>query len=202
MSTEADTPVENNLLVGPDYLINKYDFKTEQVQSIFDLIKDKLGESFYNNYVAQYEYLADLNSGTVNNKYFWSVDNYLDDLQGDCVVRSLATDENGKLAFSEHWKTETNKAFLVSDTFDVITLPSFERGDVNHDGEINIKDVSDLIDRLLGNEANSCPYCSDVNCDDDVNIKDVSDLIDFLLNSGADTHVDTPTTDPEEGDGN
>ena len=202
LSTEADTPVENNLLVGPDYLINKYDFKTEQVQSIFDLIKDKLGESFYNNYVAQYEYLADLNSGTVNNKYFWSVDNYLDDLQGDCVVRSLATDENGKLAFSEHWKTETNKAFLVSDTFDVITLPSFERGDVNHDGEINIKDVSDLIDRLLGNEANSCPYCSDVNCDDDVNIKDVSDLIDFLLNSGADTHVDTPTTDPEEGDGN
>ncbi len=202
LTTDAGTAVTGNLLVGPDYLINEYDLKTEQVQSIFDLIKDKLGESFYNNYVAQYEYLADLNSGTVNNKYFWSVDNYLDDLQGDCVVRSLATDENGKLAFSEHWKTETNKAFLVSDTFDVITLPSFERGDVNHDGEINIKDVSDLIDRLLGNEANSCPYCSDVNCDDDVNIKDVSDLIDFLLNSGADTHVDTPTTDPEEGDGN
>ena len=198
LSTEAGTAVTCNLLVGPDYLINEYDLKTTQVQELFDKIKEMLGQDFYDAYVAQYEHLADLNSGTVNNKYFWSVDNYLDDLQDDCVVRSLATDENGKLAFSEHWKTETNKAFLVSDTFDVITLPSLERGDVNHDGYVNLLDVADLIDRLLvipdAEHLKACPYCSDVDGNGSVSIKDVTVLIDILL--------ENPAPNPEEGDGN
>ena len=205
LTTDAGTAVTSNLLVGPDYLINEYDLKTAQVQGIFDMIKQKLGQDFYNNYVAQYEYLADLNSGTVNNKYFWNVNSYLDyctyknaNNEDECVVRSLATNENGELAFSEHWKTETNKAFLVSDTFDVITLPSLERGDVNHDGYVNLIDVTDLIDRLLvipdAEHLKACPYCSDVDGNGSVSIKDVTVLIDILL--------ENPATDPEGGDGN
>ena len=205
LTTDAGTAVTGNLLVGPDYLINEYDLKTAQVQGIFDMIKQKLGQDFYNNYVAQYEHLADLNSGTVNNKYFWNVNSYLDyctyknaNNEDECVVRSLATNENGELAFSEHWKTETNKAFLVSDTFDVITLPSLERGDVNHDGYVNLIDVTDLIDRLLvipdAEHLKACPYCSDVDGNGSVSIKDVTVLIDILL--------ENPATDPEGGDGN
>ncbi|MBE6315744.1 MAG: hypothetical protein E7078_03750 [Bacteroidales bacterium] len=205
LTTDAGTAVTGNLLVGPDYLINEYDLKTAQVQGIFDMIKQKLGQDFYNNYVAQYEHLADLNSGTVNNKYFWNVNSYLDyctyknaNNEDECVVRSLATNENGELAFSEHWKTETNKAFLVSDTFDVITLPSLERGDVNHDGFVNLLDVTDLIDRLLvipdAEHLKACPYCSDVDGNGSVNIKDVTVLIDILL--------ENPATEPEGGDGN
>ena len=205
LTTDAGTAVTSNLLVGPDYLINEYDLKTAQVQGIFDMIKQKLGQDFYNNYVAQYEHLADLNSGTVNNKYFWNVNSYLDyctyknaNNEDECVVRSLATNENGELAFSEHWKTETNKAFLVSDTFDVITLPRLERGDVNHDGFVNLIDVTDLIDRLLvipdAEHLKACPYCSDVDGNGSVSIKDVTVLIDILL--------ENPATEPEGGDGN
>lgn len=146
-----------------------------------------------------------MNSGTVNNKYFWNVNSYLDyctyknaNNEDECVVRSLATNENGELAFSEHWKTETNKAFLVSDTFDVITLPSLERGDVNHDGFVNLIDVTDLIDRLLvipdAEHLKACPYCSDVDGNGSVSIKDVTVLIDILL--------ENPATEPEGGDGN
>jgi len=61
---------------------------------------------------------------------------------------------------------------------------------------VDIKDVTDLIDRLLNPENTvACPICSDVNLSGKVDIKDVTDLIDILLNSGADTTV------PSEGEG-
>ena len=198
LSTEAGTAVTDNLLVGPDYLINEYDLKTTQVQELFDKIKEMLGQDFYDANVAQYEHLADLNSGTVNNKYFWGLkqedvlkcgttDEY-DRVQ--CVVRSL---EDGK--FVNNLKVETNKAFLVTDEYAEIMLNNL-RGDVNHDGKVDIKDVTDLIDRLLNPENTvACPICSDVNLSGKVDIKDVTDLIDILLNSGADTTV------PSEGEG-
>ena len=196
LKTEAGTAdMSGNLLYGPDYLINKYDLKTEQVQSLFEQIKAKIGQDFYDTYVKQYEYLADLNSGTVNNKYFWGltqsdVEKCVDEETGeDCVVRNLSGDK-----FIDNWKVETNKAFLVTDEYAEITLNTL-RGDVNHDGYVSIKDVTDLIDRLLNIEGPACPYCSDVNENHVVNIKDVTDLIDILLGN------DTNTTEPEEGGG-
>ena len=187
LTTDAGTAdMDGNLLYGPDYLIDKYDLKTAQVQSLFEQIKAKLGQDFYNNYVAQYEYLADLNSGTVNNKYFWGlkqsdVEKCSNDGGEDCVVRNLSGDK-----FIDNWKVETNKAFLVTEEYAEITLSNLH-GDVNHDGLVNIKDVTDLIDRLLGmpdsntGELVACPICSDVNQDGVINIGDVTALIDILL---------------------
>ena len=60
-------------------------------------------------------------------------------------------------------------------------------GDVNGDGQINISDVTDLIDLLLsGNTAYQNNV--DVNSDGSINISDVTDLIDLLLsgNTGYD----------------
>ena len=54
-------------------------------------------------------------------------------------------------------------------------------GDVNHDGSVSIKDVTDLIDYLLGSSSSICTICADVNGDENVTIKDVTALIDFLL---------------------
>lgn len=55
-------------------------------------------------------------------------------------------------------------------------------GDVNHDGTISIKDVTELIDLLLGgNNGTACETCADVNGDNTVSIKDVTELIDKLL---------------------
>ena len=58
--------------------------------------------------------------------------------------------------------------------------PAFQLGDVNHDGDVNIADVTALIDLLLGGGAISNP-ATDCNQDGDVNIADVSTLIDYLL---------------------
>lgn len=195
LSTEAGTAPADNLLVGPDYLIKHYEFKTPQVVDIFNFIKDKL-PGFYEEYVAQYEYLMLKTAGTVGNKYFWNVNSDLDDLKDDCIVRSLAVDENGTLAFSDHWTTETNKAFLVDDANnpqDVIKLPSL-RGDINKDGVISIIDVTALIDILLDlpdrtylNPTDTYPKgldyeAADVNEEKGIEITDVTTLIDILLN--------------------
>lgn len=195
LSTEAGTAPADNLLVGPDYLIKHYEFKTPQVVDIFNFIKDKL-PGFYDEYVAQYEYLMLKTAGTVGNKYFWNVNSDLAGLKDDCIVRSLAVDENGTLAFSDHWTTETNKAFLVDDANnpqDVIKLPSL-RGDINKDGVISIIDVTALIDILLDlpdrnylEPTDTYPKgldyeAADVNENKDIEITDVTTLIDILLN--------------------
>lgn len=183
LSTEAGTAVTDNLLVGPDYLINTYKLTTPQVEGIFNMIKEKLGEDFYNTYVKEYEHLMYLNSGTVNNKYFWGLKEedvkkctYLDEEDvKDYVVRGLEGN-----AFVNNKQVKTNKAFLVSEDAQIISLN--KRGDVNHDGKVNIKDVTDLIDRLLDPENTAaCPICSDFNLSGKVDIKDVTDLIDVLL---------------------
>lgn len=205
LSTEAGTKVTDNLLVGVDSLITRFQLKTPMVETLFNIAQGVLGEQLYNQYVAQYEYLQLLYAGTVNNKYFWGLNNedakncvYINaEGKKDRVIRNLGTG-----AFvNDYVAPKTNKAFLVSETDQTITISTL-RGDVNHDGYVNIKDVTDLIDRLLGDESHSCSYCSDVNSSNDVNIKDVTDLIDILLRSGANTHIDPPTPDPEGGNGN
>ena len=59
----------------------------------------------------------------------------------------------------------------------------FETGDVDHDGNIGIADVTALIDFLLGNDNGVCMTCADINGDTEVSIADVTALIDMLLNA-------------------
>lgn len=65
-----------------------------------------------------------------------------------------------------------------------ITLGDAERGDVNADGQVNIADVTALIDLLLSSNASASTNAADVNQDGNINISDVTSLIDYLL-SGA-----------------
>ena len=56
------------------------------------------------------------------------------------------------------------------------------RGDVNGDGDVDINDVTALIDYLLGVDvADFNPDGADVDQDDEININDVTALIDHLL---------------------
>ena len=56
-------------------------------------------------------------------------------------------------------------------------------GDVNCDGEVNIHDVNDLIEILLGHHVvGTHVESADVNNDGQINISDVNTLIDILLN--------------------
>ena len=59
----------------------------------------------------------------------------------------------------------------------------YQQGDVNHDGSVNIADVTTLIDYLLNNQTEVCPDCADVNDDAAINIADVTCLIDLLLSA-------------------
>ena len=54
-------------------------------------------------------------------------------------------------------------------------------GDVNHDGDVSILDLTRLIDYLLGDYTASCPICGDVDGNGKIGIADVTALIDKLL---------------------
>ena len=59
----------------------------------------------------------------------------------------------------------------------------YQTGDVNHDNNVNIADVTKLIDYLLDVDNNICTICADVKSDNEVNIADVTALIDLLLSA-------------------
>lgn len=192
ITTKAGAPVNGNLLVGPDYLIGEYQIKAPTVEKLFNLVKNLFGEEIYNRYMLQYEHLMLRYAGTVNNKYFWGLSeedvamcgttNEYD--QTECVVRNLGKNDKGEMVFLNDGIVATNKAFLVNDKFTEIKLSV--RGDVNRNGEIEIGDVSALIDILL--TLPERPYdpqfdyiAADFDENGEIAIKDVSALIDYLL---------------------
>ena len=185
-TTSTGTAVTDNLLKGPEYLINTYGIKTAQVESLFNFAKEMFGESFYNSYIAEYEHLMARNAGTVNNKYFFGLTK--EDLnlctygsENDCVVRSLDVDENNKnLAFRDHWTVAANKAFLVSEEHNVIKL--FLKGDINMDGLVDVADVTTLVDYILERNPSPCDVeACDVNEDTKKDVSDVTTLVDIIL---------------------
>ena len=58
----------------------------------------------------------------------------------------------------------------------------YEKGDVDHDGNIGIADVTAIIDYLLDSSNEICLICADVDGDGVIGIADVTALIDYLLN--------------------
>ena len=62
----------------------------------------------------------------------------------------------------------------------VVAPHDYAPGDVNHSGNVNIEDVTALIDFLLGS-GEACEICADVDGENGVNIEDVTSLIDKLL---------------------
>ena len=91
--------------------------------------------------------------------------------------RKYTCEEAGKYDVAITFNAETKEI-----TFDAtpVVEPSFEIGDVNHDNNVSIADVTALIDILLSNDAEA-PAEADVNGDTNVTIADVTALIDKLL---------------------
>ena len=68
------------------------------------------------------------------------------------------------------------------ETCTVTPTPSFIVGDMNGDDNVNITDVTALIDYLLTNDASNINLNNaDCNQDSSINISDVTALIDYLL---------------------
>lgn len=192
---------EGNLLVGPDYLIETYQIKTPEVVKMFEAIKTVLGENIYNDLVDKYGHLQFRTSGTVNNKYFWGLN---EEEVKSCaeenpetgkkvkVVRSLGIKDD-LLGFNDNEHVYTNKALLVSTEHSAINFSL--RGDINKDGVISIIDVTALIDILLDlpdrnylEPTDTYPKGLDYEAanvnenEEGIEITDVTTLIDILLN--------------------
>ena len=184
LSTEEGTAPTDNLLKGADFLINEYTIKTAQIESLFDLAKEMLGESAYETYMKEYEHLMLRNSGTVNNKYFFGLDQT--DLKSVENVRMLNLNDAGeKLGFYSNWtELEANRAFIV-DSNDPVKL--FLRGDVNRDGEVDINDATATVDIVLGKatlETHSDVYdfeAADANENGAITIDDVVTIVNMVL---------------------
>ena len=60
--------------------------------------------------------------------------------------------------------------------------PSYPKGDVNCDNEVNIADVNAVIDIILGNNDNiNAQERADVNGDGEINIADVNAILEIIL---------------------
>ena len=89
-----------------------------------------------------------------------------------------------------------NRFLVITSVLLMIAWPltaSSMRGDVNGDHEVNIADVTSLIDYLLSASFEVNPTSADVNRDGTINIADVTMLIDHLLG-----FVEFPAEQPEE----
>ena len=159
-----------------------YDLKTPQVQTLFDFAKEVLEETTYNNYVKEYEHLMAKNAGTVNNKYFFGLP--ADDLKNVVGLRVLQM-YNKVLGFHDTWTTvEANKAFLFTTDFDPVINPVklTLKGDINMDGEVDVTDVTTLVDYILKNNPSPCDVeACDVDENGEVHVSDVTYLVDIIL---------------------
>ncbi len=191
LSTKAGTTPETNLLVGADYLINEYEINTPQVESIFSMLA-KLSQSLAN----EYSYLKRKNAGTVNNKYFFGIavegelDKAYEEKTGDEMentpVRILSMG-NQKLGFYGSWDpVKNNEAFIVTENEELDPVKLTLKGDVYRDGVIDNKDLTALVEIVLGkvtleNKPENYDFdAAHVNEDEDINIADVTALVNIL----------------------
>jgi hypothetical protein len=64
----------------------------------------------------------------------------------------------------------------------VRTLINWKKGDVNHDGEINVADANQVIDAvLLDHNSPRAIATVDVNGDGEINISDINAVVDRIL---------------------
>ena len=189
LAADGGAAVTDNLLVGPDFLIEKYGIKTAQIESLFDAAKEILGEEAYNTYLAEYEHLMFRNSGTVNNKYFFGIgvedDTEANDIYGPGTLLRMLNTGSEKLGFYLPQDViAANQAFIMSE---VSPVKLFLKGDVNRDGVVNVTDVSATIDISLGKatpETHSDVYdfdAADADENGTVNVNDAVIIVNISL---------------------
>ena len=103
-----------------------------------------------------------------------------------CSVEGLKiTYDNTNVTVTNAEGTTTIALAEVKDMYfsnDGSTTPVYQLGDVNMDGDVNIADVTALIDYLLnGDDSVIDLTAANVNEDNSLDISDVTHLIDMLL---------------------
>ena len=66
--------------------------------------------------------------------------------------------------------------------FKELAASSTRKGDINGDGEVNVADVTTLVDYILGKNPTNCNESAcDINGDNEINVSDVTSLVDIIL---------------------
>ena len=98
---------------------------------------------------------------------------------GDADLAKKTLDISAEMDYVEDW-IRRHMDYLDKHVFTDNPEPVYPRGDVNGDGEVNIADINELVNIILG----AFDYTngrSDVNNDGEVNIADVNDIINIIL---------------------
>ena len=194
----ASADVADNLLHGADYLIEQYEINTPALEGLFDMVKEKVSSDLTD----KYEHLIRKNSGTVNNKFFFSL-NINEELANaykkktgnemkTSPVLTLSKLSGKKLAFNESWDNiQPNSVILVSEE----TKPALFTltGDVTRDGIINVRDVSGQVNIIQERDEAAFNYdydAANIVDDDTYNVRDVNGLVNII--QGRSKHPDLP----------
>ena len=80
-------------------------------------------------------------------------------------------------------KDYLTQRFVYLDTkFKELSASSTLKGDINGDGEVNVADVTTLVDYILGKNPTNCNESAcDINGDNEINVSDVTSLVDIIL---------------------
>jgi endonuclease I len=113
------------------------------------------------------------------NRTSWSRSIMLDPVGETFYMRLLDTGTIGEYYGSITATTGDVSAY--ADVEGVVTAKPVTRGDVNMDGNVDINDVTTLIDYLLSNNITIDTVAADLDGDNGITINDVTALIDLLL---------------------
>ena len=164
VATEATVELEladdvealsENKLYGNEYLIEKDELKNTMLKTLFETVKENYGEDLYNNYLKEYEHLMLLNSGTVNNKYFFNLskDNDLaasnSYKSGMIMVLGQDDDLGVRFHYASNEDLKGNEAFMIDESNLLEDIVLTQKGDVNRDGKVDVADITALINIIL-----------------------------------------------------
>jgi hypothetical protein len=111
---------------------------------------------------------------TIDNAYFLNN-------EGSHFVKAASGTVNAFEVYADDVKN--SQASLLTILLDEIPeeVPDVMRGDVNQDGQVNISDVTLLINHIITSQGGIDLVAADVNFDNFVNISDATILINYLL---------------------
>ena len=76
----------------------------------------------------------------------------------------------------------TERFVYLNTKFKELSASSSRKGDINGDGEVNVADVTTLVDYILGKNPTNCNESAcDINGDNEINVSDVTSLVDIIL---------------------
>lgn len=110
------------------------------------------------------------------------------------VMEASLTDLDGKTAYVAFVTTSGGNTYYGEiKTFDTDVSPE-TLGDANGDGTVNVADIVEIVNYILGNPSSQFNFEeADVNVDGKVDAKDILEVVSIILSSNARAFVDPAT---------